>query len=68
MNLLIVSLNNFKMSFNTISPIYFYFGSILSFVLSNIFREQNLTVYYILLIIGVILFLLGLLRRIQTKR
>jgi hypothetical protein len=56
------------MSFNNIPPIYFYFGSILSFVLSNIFREQNITLYYVLLVVGVILFLLGLLRRIQTKR
>jgi hypothetical protein len=49
------------------NPIYFYFISIISFVLANIVREKNTTLYYVLLVIGLFFFLLGLMKRMKKK-
>jgi len=49
------------------NPIYFYFVSIVAFVLANFIREKYVTFYYVLLIIGVIFFVLGLLKRMKAK-
>ncbi|HKO76040.1 MAG TPA: hypothetical protein VJU52_02420 [Flavobacterium sp.] len=49
------------------NPIYFYFISIIAFVLANVFREKSIPLYYALLVIGVIFFVLGVIRRAQNK-
>ncbi len=56
------------MSFSSLkktNPIYFYFVSIIAFVLANIMRTTSNGLYYGLLIVGVIFFFLGLMRRIK---
>ena len=53
--------------FKNSNPIYFYFVSIVSFVLANLSREKSKEIYYSLLIIGLVFFLLGLLKRIKNK-
>jgi len=56
------------MSFSSLknaSPIYFYFVSIVAFVLANTIRTQSVAFYYALLIAGLIFFFLGLMRRIK---
>jgi MFS superfamily sulfate permease-like transporter len=50
-----------------ISPMYLYLVSIISFVLANVTREINVTLYYALLLLGLVFFVLGLLRRMQSK-
>ncbi|CAM3467661.1 Gliding motility protein [Flavobacterium chungbukense] len=55
-------------SIKNISAVTFYFASIISFVLANVLKDNNLSIYYVLLVLGVILFFLGILKRIQTKR
>jgi len=54
--------------FKNASPILFYFISIAAFVLANVIREINITIYYALLIVGLVFFFLGLMRRIKQKR
>lgn len=54
--------------FKNASPLFFYFISIISFVLSNVSKEMNITLYYGLLIVGVVFFFLGLMRRIRQKQ
>ncbi|MDR6846189.1 hypothetical protein J2W95_002900 [Flavobacterium granuli] len=49
------------------NPIYFYFVSIIAFVLANIFREKSIPLYYFLMIIGVVFFVLGIIKRTQKK-
>jgi len=56
------------MNFSSIknaSPIYFYFVSIAAFVLANIIRTTSVSFYYTLLIVGLVFFFLGLMRRIK---
>jgi len=50
-----------------VKPIYLYMGSMISFVISNMVREQNHILYVVLLVTGLVLFLLGLLLRIKGK-
>ncbi|HTG65539.1 MAG TPA: hypothetical protein VL859_04110 [Flavobacterium sp.] len=50
-----------------IAPIYLYMISVVCFVVANIVREQFLTLYYILLVLGVLLCILGFKNRIQNK-
>ena len=57
---------NFSFFKNT-NPIYFYFISISSFVLANIIRSKSIDLYYFLLIIGVIFFVIGMVRRVKSK-
>ena len=45
--------------YNKIKPIYFYFISIIAFVLTNIFRDKNLILYYVLLLLGTVFFIIG---------
>ncbi|MNX41538.1 hypothetical protein D3C86_719440 [compost metagenome] len=54
-------------SFKNSSPIYFYFISIVSFVLANMIREKSISIYYALLLVGLIFFLLGLVKRMKSK-
>jgi len=54
--------------FKNASPMFFYFISIAAFVLANVIRENNISVYYALLIVGLIFFFLGLMRRIKQRR
>ena len=44
---------------------YFYFVSIVAFVLANIIRTTSVGFYYALLIVGLVFFFLGLMRRIR---
>ncbi len=50
------------------SPIYFYFVSIIAFVLANVLREKSVPVYYVLLLIGVIFFVLGVTKRVRNNK
>jgi hypothetical protein len=45
--------------YQNIKPIYLYFASIIAFVLSNVIREKNTTLYFIFLFLGAIFFILG---------
>lgn len=47
--------------------IHFYFVSIIAFVLANVLREKSIPVYYVLLLIGITFFVLGVIRRVQNK-
>lgn len=49
------------------NPIYFYFISIISFIVANLIRDKSLGFYYFLLIIGLIFFVLGFMKRLKTK-
>jgi hypothetical protein len=51
--------------FKNARPIFFYFISIGACVLANISKQINITLYYILLIVAVVFFFLGLTRRIK---
>ncbi len=55
-------------SLKNISAVAFYFASVICFVLANVLKDNNLSVYYILLVLGIILFFLGILKRIRTNR
>ena len=48
-------------------PMYLYLVSIVSFVLANVVRDKSVGFYYFLLIIGLVFFVLGFLRRMKTK-
>ncbi|REH01221.1 hypothetical protein C8P67_102487 [Flavobacterium aquicola] len=52
-------------SLKNASPMYFYFVSIVAFVLANLIRTTSIGVYYVLLIVGLVFFFLGLMRRIK---
>lgn len=58
------------MNFSSIknsNPIYFYFISIISFIVANVVREKSSGFYYFLLIIGLVFFVLGFMKRLKTK-
>ena len=55
-------------SFKNITPVAFYFASVLSFVLANVLKDKSLSFYYILLVLGIVFFFMGMLKRIKTKR
>lgn len=50
------------------NPIHFYFVSIIAFVLANVFREKSIPLYYALLLIGVVFFVLGVIKRVQNRK
>lgn len=52
-------------SLKNASPIYFYFVSIVAFVLANSIRTTSVGFYYVLMIVGLVFFFLGLMRRIK---
>jgi hypothetical protein len=49
------------------TPIHFYFVSIIAFVLANFLREKSASFYYVLLLVGIVFFVLGVVRRTQNK-
>ena len=49
-------------SLKNIPPIYLYLLSVISFVLSNVVRDKNMVLYYILLVLGEGLFIFGFLK------
>ncbi|WP_162847883.1 hypothetical protein [Flavobacterium zhairuonense] len=51
-----------------ISALTFYFASVIAFVLANVLKDKNLSVYYALLVLGIVLFFLGVFKRIKTNR
>ncbi|MET3031236.1 hypothetical protein [Flavobacterium johnsoniae] len=55
-------------SFKNITPLTFYFVSVVCFVLANVTRDKSLSFYYILLVLGVVFFFMGILKRLKTKR
>ncbi|MFV8353333.1 hypothetical protein [Flavobacterium sp. XS2P14] len=57
---------NFSSLKNT-PPLYLYLVSIISFVLANVIRDKSLGFYYFLLLVGVIFFILGFIRRMKAK-
>ena len=48
-------------------PMYLYLVSIISFILANLVRDKSLGFYYFLLIIGLVFFVLGFMRRLKIK-
>jgi hypothetical protein len=54
-------------SFKNSNPIYFYFVSIIAFVLANFMRDKSIGFYYFLLVIGLVFFVLGFMKRLKTK-
>ncbi|MFC3335882.1 hypothetical protein [Flavobacterium palustre] len=50
------------------SPVAFYFASVVSFVLANVLKDKSLSFYYILLVLGLVFFFIGMIKRIRTKR
>jgi hypothetical protein len=53
--------------FKNIPTLYFYLVSIVSFVVANIIRDKNIAIYYILLLIGIVSFFFGVIRRVKSK-
>ncbi len=49
------------------SAMTFYVISIVSFFMANFIRDKNLTIYFGLLIIGLIFFILGLVKRFRRR-
>ena len=48
-------------------PMYLYLVSIISFILANLVRDKNLGFYYFLLIVGLVFFVLGFMKRLKSK-
>jgi hypothetical protein len=62
--------NNSTMNFSSlknIPTIYIYLLSVISFVLSNVVRDKNMVLYYVLLILGAGFFIFGFLKS-RNKR
>lgn len=55
-------------SLKNISAVAFYFASVICFVLANVLKDNNISVYYILLVAGIILFFLGVLKRVNSNK
>ncbi|KRD12871.1 hypothetical protein ASE21_02880 [Flavobacterium sp. Root901] len=55
-------------SFKNITPLTFYFASVVCFVLANLTRDNSLSFYYVLLVLGLGFFFMGILKRLRTKR
>ncbi|PIF30948.1 hypothetical protein CLU81_1407 [Flavobacterium sp. 9] len=54
-------------SLKNITPLSFYFASVICFVLANVLKDKSLSIYYVLLIVGLVLFFMGMLKRLRTK-
>ena len=54
-------------SLKNISPLYFYLVSMICFVLANVVRDQTISFYYALLLVGVMCCVAGFLLRIKSK-
>ncbi|WP_185964095.1 hypothetical protein [Flavobacterium gawalongense] len=46
---------------------YLYLVSIISLVLANLIRDKSIGFYYFLLVIGLVFFVLGFMKRLKTK-
>ena len=55
-------------SLKNITPVTFYFASVLCFVLANVLKDKSLSFYYVLLILGLGFFFAGMIKRISTKK
>ncbi|MBP6424743.1 MAG: hypothetical protein KA278_03375 [Flavobacterium sp.] len=55
-------------SFGKLSPMAFYFISVIAFVLANMIREQSVPLYYLSIVVGLVFFFLGLYKRVNTKK
>lgn len=55
-------------SLKNISAVAFYFASVICFVLANVLKDNNPSVYYILLVLGIGFFFMGVLKRLRTKQ
>ncbi|MBP1225109.1 hypothetical protein JOD96_003697 [Flavobacterium sp. 1355] len=55
------------MSLKNITPVTFYFASVISFVLANVLKDKSLSFYYILLVLGLVFFFMGMLKRIKNR-
>ncbi|MDX6183331.1 hypothetical protein SGQ44_12650 [Flavobacterium sp. Fl-77] len=55
-------------SLKNLTPVTFYFASVVCFVLANVLKGKSLSFYYVLLVVGLIFFFVGMLKRIRTKR
>ncbi|SHH02685.1 hypothetical protein SAMN05444372_11324 [Flavobacterium micromati] len=53
--------------FKNIPTLYFYLVSIVCFVVANIIRDKNIAIYYILLLIGIVSFFFGVIRRVKSR-
>ncbi len=53
--------------FKNIAPIYLYLLSVVCFVLSNVVRDKNMVLYYILLILGAGFFIFGFLKSRKSR-
>ena len=69
MNLWILSLNNIMnfSSLKNIPTMYLYFGSVICFVLASSNKDTNVNLYYLLMVIGVLLFVFGLFNRTKKQ-
>ncbi|MFT5251197.1 MAG: hypothetical protein ACI87N_000169 [Flavobacteriales bacterium] len=50
-----------------VSPIYFYFISLICFIAANVVRDKNDFAYGSFLGVGVVLFLAGVYKKISSK-
>jgi len=50
-----------------LSSIYLYLISVVCFVLANVIRDENIIIYYVLLVIGVGFFVLGLTKKAKRQ-
>ncbi len=55
-------------SFKKLSPMAFYFISVIAFVLANVIKEQSISVYYLCIVVGLLFFFLGLYKRVRAKK
>jgi len=55
-------------SLKNVAPITFYFASVVCFVLANVLKDKSLSFYYVLLVLGLVLFFAGMLKRMRDKR
>lgn len=54
-------------SLKNISTMYLYFGSVICFVLASSNKDTNVNLYYLLMVIGVLLFVFGLFNRTKKQ-
>jgi hypothetical protein len=54
-------------SIKNLNPIVFYLISVVCFVLANVIRDKNIAFYYGLLVLGLVLFVMGLTAKRKTK-
>jgi hypothetical protein len=55
-------------SLKNLTPVTFYFASVVCFVLANVLKDKSLSFYYVLLVLGLGLFFAGMFKRILTKK